>query len=187
VSEAIETKPRRIALIKEAMAELGRADLSMRDALRESNDERHQEFFSLVLDHLGLIIANERDGLTLTLADDLANARSELRRLRLSDIDPELEAPTPALRALRSERGNLIEAIDNALDAAASLGLHPRAAELGSIHVERREIAEQLVRLDERLRALEVGVTGLFNAAEGADATLSRNLPAQSALVNIHV
>src|SRR3954451_23918795 len=103
------TRPQRIASMKEAIAELDRACLLMRDALRDSNDERHQDFFSPVLNQLGRIIDNERDGITLMLADDLANARSALRRLRLPDTDPELEAPTPALHALRSARGNLIE------------------------------------------------------------------------------
>ena len=169
------------------MAELDRACASMRTALRESNDERHQAFFAPVLDRMKAIIANERDGITLMLADDLANIRSAVRRLRLSDIDQDLDAPTPALAALRGARGNLVESIDNALDAAAALRLRPRHSEFGGIHVERRDVGEQLIRLDERLRAVQDAVGGLRGAAAAADAAPGTDLPSQTELVQVYV
>jgi hypothetical protein len=161
MSEPVITRPQRIASMKAAMEELGRARASMRDALRETNDERHQAFFGPVLERIGMIVANEREGITIVLADDLTNVRSAVRRLRLPDIDPILDAPTSALKALRGARGNLIEAIDNALDAAAFLRMRPRFSEFGGIYIERREIAEQLIRLDERLRVVQDAVGDL--------------------------
>jgi len=187
MNEAVVTRPQRIASMKAAMAELGRACASMRDALRETNNKRHQAFFSPVLDRLAMIVANEHEGITFVLADDLSNVRSALRRLRLPDIDPVLDAPTPALKALRGERGNLIEAIDNALEAAAFLRLHPRFSEFGGIYIERNEIAEHLIRLDERLRMVQDAVVDLRNEAVMADATPGTSLVSQSGLVNVHV
>ena len=183
----VATRPQRIAEIEAAMAELDRACGTMRGALRESNDERHHAFFTPVLDRLIAIIANERDGITLELATDLANIRSAVRRLRLPDIDQDLDGPTPALAALRASRSNLVESIDNALDAAAELRLHPRHSELGGIFVERRDVGEQLIRLDERLRAVQHAVGGLRGAAAAADAAPGTGLPSQTALVHVHV
>jgi|HubBroStandDraft_6_1064221.scaffolds.fasta_scaffold48125_2 Leucine-rich repeat (LRR) protein len=180
-------RPQRISLLKTSMAELGRASALMRGALRESNDERYQAFFSAVIERIEMIVLNERDGITVTLADDLTNVRSALRRLRIPDIDPDLEAPTPALKSLRSERGNLIESIDNALDAAAALRLHPRSSEFGGIYIERQEIAEQLIRLDERLRAVQDAVVDLRGAAAAADETPDEYAISQSGLVNVHI
>jgi hypothetical protein len=173
--------------MKVRMEELDRACISMRSALRDSNDERFQAFFNTVISRVEMILANEREGITITLADDLSNVRSAIRRLRLPDIDPDLDAPTPALKSLRSERGNLIESIDNALEAAAALRLHPRASEFGGIYVERQEIAEQLIRLDERLRAVQDAVVNLRGAATMADAKSEGQLISQSRLINIHI
>jgi formylglycine-generating enzyme required for sulfatase activity len=187
MNEPVVTRPQRIASMKAAMEELARACASMRHALRETNDERHQAFFSPVLDRLGMIVANEHEGITFVLADDLSNVRSALRRLRLPDIDPVLDAPTPALKALRGERGNLIEAIDNALDAAAFLRLHPRFSEFGGIYIERHEIAEHLIRLDERLRVVQDAVVDLQSAAAAANGSPGAGPVSQSGLVNVHV
>jgi hypothetical protein len=187
MNEAVITRPQRITSMKAAMEELGRACALMRDALRESNDERYQAFFNPVLDRIGMIVANEREGIALVLADDLTNVRSAVRRMRLPDIDPDLDSPTPALKALRGGRGNLIEAIDNALDAAAFLRMHPRFSEFGGIYIERAEIAEQLIRLDERLRVVQDAVVDLRSAAITADAAAGAHLVNQSDLVNVHV
>jgi Leucine-rich repeat (LRR) protein len=181
------SRPQRISLMKTSMAELGRACALMRGALRESNDERYQAFFSAVIERIEMIVLNERDGITGTLADDLTNVRSAVRRLRIPDIDPDLEAPTLALKSLRSERGNLIESIDNALDAAAALRLHPRSSEFGGIYIERQEIAEQLIRLDERLRVVQDAVVDLRGAATAADAKTEAQPISQSGLINVHV
>jgi formylglycine-generating enzyme required for sulfatase activity len=187
MNEPVVTRPQRIASMRTAMEELARACASMRHALRETNDERHQAFFSPVLDRLGMIVANEHEGITFVLADDLSNVRSALRRLRLPDIDPILDAPTPALKALRGERGNLIEAIDNALEAAAFLRLHPRFSEFGGIYIERHEIAEHLIRLDERLRVVQDAVVDLQSAAVAANGAPGEGHVSQSGLVNVHV
>jgi hypothetical protein len=187
MSEVILTRPQQIASMSGAMAELDRACLSMRDALRESNDERHQTFFLPVLDRINMIVGNEREGITIVLADDLANARSAVRRLRLPDIDPFFDLPTPALKMLRGERGNLIEAIDNALEAAAFLRMHPRISEFGDIRIDRHEVVEQLIRLDERLRFVQDTVGDLRDAAIRADAASDANMVNQEDLVNFHV
>src|SRR5262249_2930554 len=105
----------RIALMRERVAEIGRAVGVFREGLRQTNAEHHQAFFGPVLDRIGLIVVNERHGVTTALADDLANARSALRRLPLPDLDPDLDEPTPSLWRLRGDRGNLVEALDNAL------------------------------------------------------------------------
>ena len=169
MSENTYTRPARIATLKEAIGELERARLSMGSALRESNDQRHHEFFEPVLDRLGAIISNEREGITFSLADDLAIARSAIRRLRLPDIDPDFDMPTPALRTLRGERGNLVEAIDNALEAAALLRMLPRNMDLSGMLIDHRDIAGQLSRLDNRLRRVTEAVSDLENAAIGSD------------------
>ncbi len=57
--DVILTRPQQIASMSVAIAELGRASLTMRDALRESNDERHQAFFSPVLNRIDMIVGNE--------------------------------------------------------------------------------------------------------------------------------
>jgi Leucine-rich repeat (LRR) protein len=180
-------RPERIAAMRARMVEIGRATTSFRDALRESNDEHHQAFFAPVLDRIALIVANERSGITAHLADDLSAARSALRRLPLPDIDPDLNEPTRALKRLRGERGNLVEALDNALDAAQSVGMAPGLVEFGELRVQRNAFANQLIRLDERLRVVQDAVTDLRAAATAADAALANTGVSQTGLVNTHI
>jgi tetratricopeptide (TPR) repeat protein len=179
--------PERIAAMRERMAEIGRAVSGFRDALRESNDERHQAFFAPVLDRVALIVANEQAGATIHIADDLSAARSAVRRLGLPDIDPVLNEPTPALKRLRGERGNLVEALDNALDAAQALGHAPALTEIGELRVQRNAFSDVLIRLDERLRVVQDAVADLRTASVNADTAPSGGTVSQTGLVNIHI
>jgi Leucine-rich repeat (LRR) protein len=185
MNDLVVIRPQKIASMRESMEELGRAGGLMRDALTESNDEAHQKFFAPVLERLDLIVANEREGLTQFIADDLDGLRSAIRRIRLPDIDPELEMPTKALRALRSERGNLIESVDTALEAAAALGLHSSNSAGGQLIVASRDVTEHLIRLDERLRTVQQTVGDLQDAAVMADRETNRSI--NFSLVNFHV
>lgn len=145
----------RIRGVRARMQEIERGVDSFRDALRESNDPDHQAIFPQLLERIDAIVRNERDGITTALADDLAVARSALRRLPVSDIDPELDGPTRARKLLRGERGNLVEALDNALEAVRGIGLEPAYPDFGELQVERHAYAAELIRLDERLRAVQ--------------------------------
>jgi tetratricopeptide (TPR) repeat protein len=179
--------PERIAAMRARMAEIGRAVSGFRDALRESNDERHQAFFAPVLDRVALIVANEQVGATIHIADDLSAARSAVRRLGLPDIDPVLNESTPALKRLRGERGNLVEALDNALDAAQALGQEPGLTEFGELRVQRNTFSDALIRLDERLRVVQDAVADLRTASVNADTVASGGTVSQTGLVNIHI
>ena len=179
------TRPERIAEMRARIAEIERAIAFFRDGLRETNDERHQAYFGPLLHRLVLIVANEKDGIAMYLADDLAGARSALRRLPLPDIDPDLGEPTASLEALRGRRGNLIEALDNALEAAQALGMAPALTELGQLSVPRDAFANALIRLDERLRVVQDAVVDLASAA--AQASTGKDGVSQSGLINVHV
>jgi hypothetical protein len=180
-------RPERIAVMRERMAEIGRAVSTFRDGLRESNDERHQAFFGPILNRIDLIVANERQGIVTVLADDIAVARSAVRRLRLPDMDPDLGEPTPARWRLRGERGNLVEALDNALETARVLGMEPRLAEFTDIQVDRRSFTAQLIRLDERLRAVQQAVSELRDVTSKSDEGRDRNGVSQQQLLNVHI
>jgi hypothetical protein len=185
MNDIVVLRPQRIASMRESMEELGRAGGLMREALTESNDIAHQTFFAPVLERLDLIVANESEGLTQFIADDLDGLRSAIRRIRLSDIDPALEMPTRALKALRGERGNLIESIDTALEAAAALGLGASNAAGGQLIIASRDVTEHLIRLDERLRTLQQTVGDLQDAAIMADQ--QTDMAFNVGLVNFHV
>ncbi|WP_203076765.1 leucine-rich repeat domain-containing protein [Falsiroseomonas ponticola] len=150
--------------MRDRLGEIGRASKRFRAALALSNDPAHQRYFKELLDRIDLIIANEALGATRELGGDLSKARQDLRRLQLPELDPELEAPTPALTALRGERGNLVEALENGVDAAKALGLEPRMSEFGELQIPRAAFESILDRLDERLRNVEDNVRGLAKA-----------------------
>ena len=134
MTQAPMLRPQQIDRMREKMAEVGRSLDYFDDVLRETNNDVIHGYFTPLIARLRHIVANERAGYVLALADDLANARSALRRLPLEDIDPDFGAPTPALRAVRGGRGNVVEALDNALEASAALGLRPRETDLsGSV------------------------------------------------------
>ena len=180
-------RPERIAAMRERMVELERAVSNFHDALRESNNEQHQAFFGPVLDRVAQIVANERQGITTPLADDLAVARSSVRRLRLPHHDPDFDELPPSLWRLRGERGNLVEALDNALDTARTLGMEPHFPEFGQLQVERQPFAAQLIRLDERLRFVQEAVEQLQEAAVQADSASHNTAVSQRGLVTVHV
>ena len=181
------TRPERIAHMRERMAEIARIVIRFRDGLRETNDERHQSYFAPLLHRLDLIVSNEKEGITVHLADHLVAARTALRRLPLPDIDPELDAPTQALEVLRGHRGNLIEALDNAIEAAGSIDMGPAMAEFGPLSVPRDRFANALIRLDERLRVVQDTVADLAAAAAQADADQTNHAVSQTGLFNMHV
>jgi Leucine-rich repeat (LRR) protein len=169
MNDLVVLRPQRIATMRESMEELGRAGGLMRDALTESNDAAHQTFFAPVLERLDMIVANEREGLTQFIADDLDGLRSAIRRIRLSDIDAALQMPTQALKVLRGALGNLTYSIDTALEAAAELGLRAANSAGGQLIVASRDVTEHLIRLDERLRTVQQTVGDLQEAAVLAD------------------
>ena len=181
------TRPERIGLMRARMAEIERTVARFRDGLRETNDEVHHVYFTPVLQRLAAIVANEKAGITMHLADDLVAIRSALRRLPLPDIDPDLQEPTTALEVLRGVRGNLVEALDNGLEAAQSLGMEPALTELGQLTVPRNAFANALIRLDERLRVVQDAVDDLASAAKQADAAPRNDSVSQFGLVNVHV
>jgi hypothetical protein len=185
MTDVIITRPQKIATMRESMEELNRARLSMVLALMDSNDEAHHKFFDPLLDIMERVVANEKEGITQFIADDLQNLRSGLRRFRLPDIDPALELPTPALKGLRSERGNLLEAVDTALEAAQALGLTPSNAQGGQLIVANTQVTEQLIRLDERLRTVQTSVDDLKAAAHQADQETNQQV--NFGLINVNV
>ena len=181
------TRPERISQMRHRMAEIERGLTRFRDGLRETNDERHHGYFEPLLTRLDLIVRNEKEGITIHLANDLVAARTALRRLPLPDIDPDLDAPTQALEVLRGHRGNLIEALDNALEAAEGINQGPTLAEFGAVSVPRDQFANALIRLDERLRIVQDNVAELAAAAAQADMRRNDNAVSQTGLFNVHV
>lgn len=159
------TRPQRIQAMRDRLGEIGWASKRFRAALALSNDPAHQRYFKELLDRIDLIIANEARGATRELGGDLSKARQDLRRLQLPELDPDLEAPTPALTALRGERGNLIEALEHGIDAARALGLEPRMSEFGELQVPRATFGSIPVRLDERLGNVGENIRRLDEAA----------------------
>jgi hypothetical protein len=164
------TRPERIEVMHERMSEIQRAVALFREGLAQSNNIDHQAFFAPLLDRIAMIVKNERQGIMIAVADDLSIARNALRRLGMPDIDPDLGETTPSILRLRGERGNLLEALDNALDAAKGLNLEPRLADMDEILIQRRGIFNMLMRLDERLRAVQKAVKTLQEEADIADA-----------------
>ena len=158
-------RPERLRAARDRMEEIDRAVAGFRDALRESNHPELQAFFVPLLDRVATIVANERDGITTTLADDLFLARSALRRMPISDLDPDLEAPTRSRKIVRGERANLVESLDNALDAVRLVGLKPRESDIDDLYVYRASHIAQLIRLDERLHVVQERVQDLRVAA----------------------
>src|SRR5262249_15984182 len=113
---------------------------------------------------------------------------SALHRLRLPNINSGLEAPPPALLAMRIGCANLIKALDNTLNAAGAIGQRPRATKLAGIPSERNEITEQRIQLDKRPRGVEDAKADVWEAAMQADGVSDSNLSVQQVgLVNVYV
>ncbi|WP_092960999.1 leucine-rich repeat domain-containing protein [Falsiroseomonas stagni] len=173
--------------MRDRLGEIGRASRRFRAALALSNDPAHQRYFKELLDRIDLIIANEAVGATRELGGDLSKARQDLRRLQLPELDPDLEAPTPALTALRGERGNLVEALENGVDAARALGLEPRMSGFGELQVPRAAFESTLVRIDERLRNVEDNVRGLAEATAKPTTPQTNMAVDQRGLFNLQI
>jgi small subunit ribosomal protein S1 len=159
----------------------------MREALSHSNEISHQEMFIPVLDRLNRILIAEHAGFTQYLADELINVRTGIRRLRVPDIDPILDAPVPALKLLRGARGNIVEALDNALEATASLQMYPQYNDLGHMRIERSAFSDALVRLDERLQVVEENLSDLRSAGGVSTVEPTEAILTDASIVSLYV
>ena len=159
------TKPQRISDFRGRLLEIERAKTRFRSALAQSNDERHHTAFHPLLDVAEKMIAAEKIGATDKLLDDLHALRTSIRRTRLPDIDPILDYETPSLLALRVARSNLVESLDNAIDAASNLLARSKVSGESAIMVDRADVASAMSKLDIRLAAIEAQVSKLREQA----------------------
>ncbi|MCE2922119.1 MAG: formylglycine-generating enzyme family protein [Roseomonas sp.] len=165
------TRPEAIAALRERLAEVQRCTDSFGAVLPQTNQPGPSAFFPSVLERIRLILENEREGATGNLAAALVEVRKDIRRHPLPDLDPDLDERTQALFLLRGERGNLIEALENALDACNVLAMPLRASPEGDLELPREAVQDSLLRaLDERLRRLDTAVKTMEEAAAKADA-----------------
>ena len=165
------TRPEAIAALRERLAEVQRCTDSFGAVLPQTNQPGPLAFFPSVLERIRLILENEQKGATGNLAAALAEVRKDIRRHPLPDLDPDLDERTQALFLLRGERGNLIEALENALDACNVLAMPLRANPEGDLELPREAVQDSLLRaLDERLRRLDSAVKTMEEAAAKADA-----------------
>jgi hypothetical protein len=152
------TRPEAIAALRERLAEVQRCTDSFGAALPQTNQPGPLAFFPSVLERIRLILENEHEGATGNLAAALVEVRKDIRRHPLPDLDSDLYERTQALFLLRGERGNLIEALENALDACKVLAMPLRASPEGGLELPREAVQDSMLRaLDERLRRLERG------------------------------
>lgn len=164
------TRPEAIAALRERLAEVQRCTDSFGAVLPQTNQPGPLAFFPSVLERIRLILENEREGATGNLAAALVEVRKDIRRHPLPDRDPDLDERTQALFLLRGERGNLIEALENALDACEALALPVRASPEGDLELPREAVQDSLLRaLDERLRRLDSAVKIMEEVAATAD------------------
>ncbi|MCA3388809.1 MAG: formylglycine-generating enzyme family protein [Roseomonas sp.] len=164
------TRPEAIAALRERLAEVQRCTDSFGAVLPQTNQPGPLAFFPSVLERIRLILGNEQEGATGNLAAALAEVRKDIRRHPLPDLDPDLDERTQALFLLRGERGNLIEALENALDACNVLAMPLRASPEGDLELPREAVQDSLLRaLDERLRRLDSAVKTMEEAAAKAD------------------
>jgi tetratricopeptide (TPR) repeat protein len=171
--------------LKKELEQLERARQSMRRALSQYNDIAAQEHFAPLIDLLGVILENERQGIAHFLASDLENIASALRRFELPDEDPVLEAEIPSLQAMIAARGRIADRLAGCLQELKNLRFPAPDIAASYVPVPRDLVAEALIRLDERLRATEDSIAVLRAEAREADAA-GTNV-AQSGLINFHV
>jgi WD40 repeat protein len=186
------TRPEAIAALRERLAEVQRCTRSFGAVLPQTNQPGPLAFFPSVLERIRLILENEHEGATGNLAAALVEVRKDIRRHPLPDLDPDLDERTQALFLLRGERGNLIEALENALDACNVLAMPLRASPEGDLELPREAVQYSLLRaLDERLRRLDSSVTRLEEAAAKADtnsaAAGANHSVNQNGLINLSV
>jgi hypothetical protein len=164
------TRPEAIAALRERLAEVQRCTDSFGAALPQTNQPGPLAFFPSVLERIRLILENEHEGATGNLAAALVEVRKDIRRHPLPDLDSDLYERTQALFLLRGERGNLIEALENALDACKVLAMPLRASPEGGLELPREAVQDSMLRaLDERLRRLDSAVKTMEEAAAKAD------------------
>jgi hypothetical protein len=186
------TRPEAIAALQKRLEEVQRCTDSFGAALPQTNQPGPLAFFPSVLERIRLILENERKGATGNLAAALVEVRKDIRRHPLPDLDPDLDERTQALFLLRGERGNLIEALENALDACEVLAMPLRASPEGDLELPREAIQDSLLRaLDERLRRLDTALKTMEDVAAKADtnpAAAGTNYSvSQTGLINLSV
>jgi formylglycine-generating enzyme required for sulfatase activity len=186
------TRPEAIAALRERLAEVQRCMRSFGAVLPQTNQPGPLAFFPSVLERIRLILENEHEGATGNLAAALVEVRKDIRRHPLPDLDPALDERTQALFLLRGERGNLIEALENALDACNVLAMPLRASPEGGLELPREAVQDSLLRaLDERLRRLDTAVKTMEEAAAKANANSAAagtNISvSQTGLINLSV
>ena len=164
------TRPEAIAALRKRLEEVQSCTDSFAAVLPQTNQPGPLAFFPSVLERIRLILENEREGATGNLAAALVEVRKDIRRHPLPDLDSDLDERTRALFLLRGERGNLIEALENALDACQALAMPLRANPEGALELPREAVQDSLLRaLDERLRRLDSAVKTMEEAAAKAD------------------
>jgi formylglycine-generating enzyme required for sulfatase activity len=186
------TRPEAIAALRERLAEVQRCTNKFAAVLPQTNQPGPLAFFPSVLERIRLILENEHEGATGNLAAALVEVRKDIRRHPLPDLDSDLDERTWALFLLRGERGNLIEALENAREACQALSMPLRANPEGALELPREAVREGMLRaLDERLRRLDTAVTRIEEAAAKADtdaaAAVANHSVNQNGLINLSV
>ena len=184
---SITQPPRQAHLdkLRTELERLERARQNLRLALSQYNDIEAQKHFAPVIDLLGVILENEKQGIAHFLASDLENIASALRRFDLPDDDPVLEAETPSLAAMIAARGRVSDRLAGCLQELKHLRFPVLDVDAPYAPVPRNVLGEALIRLDERLRITEESVDALRVEAREADAA---GAPvSQSGLINFHV
>lgn len=164
------TRPEAIAALRERLEEVQRCTDSFSAVLPQTNQTGPLAFFPSVLERIRLILGNEQEGATGNLAAALVEVRKDIRRHPLPYLDPDLDERTQALFLLRGVRADLVEALENALDACKALAMPLRASPEGDLELPREAVQDSLLRaLDERLRHLDSAVKTMEEAAAKAD------------------
>jgi len=125
VSHPVTPGGRRQAKLVETLSEILEAQRDLTEALAFVNDHDLRRRAERLASMIGEFIAPHLPQPGPTLADDLTALLDDVRTLRLPASDGEF-GRTEALRRLRGGTGLVIQALTDALDAAAALGLGPR-------------------------------------------------------------
>jgi formylglycine-generating enzyme required for sulfatase activity len=186
------TRPEAISALRERLEEVQRCTDNFAAVLPQTNQPGPLAFFPSVLERIRLILENEHEGATGNLAAALAEVRKDIRRHPLPYLDPDLDERTQALFVLRGVRADLVEALENALDACKILAMPLRASPEGGLELPREAVQDSLLRaLDERLRRLDTALKTMEDVAAKADtnpAAAGTNYSvSQTGLINLSV
>ena len=167
---------------QEALADLAPLLEQLREAMPLINDETHRARLDRMRGFVGtaaLVLDRPAGGIDQTLIDDIANLLGNLRQLRLPARDPDLGF-TLGLREVNGAQGQIAMVLMATLAAAAEMGLHPSAVDVGRVDataVPRALLAGQVAALESRLDDLGAELDRLQAA----------NAPIQIGLVNFYV